>query len=115
MDIAQDVFSLLLTNQWAYFCRSLCWIAHMQMSNSISQPRRKFFGYGVLDKEATSGCAALSGIDEHAFDSPLDSTLKVGISEDDIWRFSTEFERDTFERLAGLTHHQSPGFRRTSK
>src|SRR5579885_760314 len=108
MNVLRDCVPMGSADQWANVSRAIKWITHAQTRHSLGQPLSEFSGNAALHKKAAASCAALTSIYKHAFHSSLYSSFEIGVVEDNIRRFASEFQGDTLQRRAGLTHHIAP-------
>jgi hypothetical protein len=54
---------------------------------------------------ATARRADFALIDEDAEESTIDGCFKISVSEEDVRRFSSQLERDPFNRISGCFHN----------
>src|SRR3954447_1296726 len=93
LEIARHTRQLLLADQRSHLRLGI----HSRTKGDLFRLLRDAFNYFVkcvfLDIETRSGAAALTMIEENGHGSSRNSFAHVGVFEDDVGRFATQFER----------------------
>ena len=83
--------------------------AEADLLGTLHEAADEFLGDGILDDESGAGRTHLTGVDEGAVESIIQSRIEVGIGEDDVRVLAAELKGDLLDRVGGVAEQQTTG------
>ena len=105
LDVAHDTIELELRNLRSLEGVGSKWVANLVLLSALLESLEELVIDALLDKDTSSGAAALAVVVVDTEVDPADGLLDIGIVENDVGALATQFEGDRLEVGSGSSLH----------